>query len=1531
MAQFNTTSIFSPEYLKILASLSPRAYEERLELFLRLLSNPEEMAFRRREKIFRRRPAEENPAASDAVAIGLAASAWRKAPGSARDFPGLLFLSSGKDRDGRTLRLQTFTGGGMPYKNVLLSAAPCRNLDEIAKLVPDNEDLTLFVDPESFHVILDEPGTLLLKKVSAMIVAGAPAMPLARRLIEDNSRATVAEVFGDTEAGVFAVKVDGVEARVINPDCYVELLNWDGKNAAPGECGEIAVTSLKNSPTPIIRHHPGCHGIRPENSPEGALDRINSPAPALGFQSNSQGAIFSPAALHAAISRYPIYCYGIGHEGNEIRFEYSCPEQERALVESHIPAVAAGFYAPPTTVAMLCKSRASDIAPPAIPDGPYSGRPRLSIARVDRAPGPHSRELLDLILEKCGKIPGAPNGNAFDIRASADFRERCSKNPAFARVLEKLEKTGRRMKTARKGASAPPILLTTPEETDLQHPPQDTHTVYLAKTQDADRETTEDLAIIIPAETARAQGGMILQGVVPEASTRYIAAVPGTARPGREHFRIFHSKCGKCGACETLCPKGCISAPGGRVRIDSTTCVRCYICAEHCRGGAIAPLRAQDTSILISGFAELAALGAAFSSGGLKPAPPHGIKLGPASKRPRKKRQPPADAFSRWDNPFSFYFHVRKKGLYILGLSVVTFQEHSAALIRDGRVLGAVHEERLNRIKHYGWRNPKRPWASMVSDPSLSLEEALPEKSVKWLLKKEGIEPERLDFIALNGIPARMRRTFSAVEIECPPAPLKAGRLLFIPHHLAHASGAYRASGMDEAFILTVDGRGDRETAAFFTASGGRIERVAEILCLNDTSIGGVYETASRALGFGPHGQGAVMALAAMGSPVYDTRNAISANSFGAASIHENEIGRLSAALPPCRTEDPAPEHKNFAASVQKSLEDTVIHLIEDGLERAGAPHGGRGANLCISGGVALNCAMNHAIRKRFEFRSIYIQPAASDAGTSLGAALQAHYLVTGEYSPREIRHDFLGPEFDTDSIRLFLESNRIPYIKSAAVADDSAGIIAAGHVVCWFQGAMEFGPRALGARSILADPRDPAVSLRLNRMKSRQPWRPLAPAIPAGREAEYLDSPERSPFMLFTASVREELRRAVPAIVHTDGSTRPQSVDEDTNPLLHRLILEYERLTGIPMVVNTSFNRGGEPIVCTPAEALESFFGMGGDFLAMGPYIIVNPAVTARLRGGARPESALGYGEAHRSRRRFHLRLTTACNNNCVHCTIRDIRGLPDRSAAEAVREMAAARKSGADEIVFMRGESTLRKDIFTLASAAGKLGFSLIQLQTNARAMSDPRFLERLTGAGVGWFDVALFGDTSDLHDAIARAPGAFNQTVAGLKNIERLGCSALVAVPVIKHNYRRLEQIVELVARLGHRRVQLNFARPIFYGGKWDVESIASLRDSAGYIVRALKKAAALGLAPSTEAVPLCALDEETRRFAEKPLAQGAHSVADLNIKHESFAAHISEARPVAPPCAGCSLVSKCPGVWAAYLQLMGCGELSPAPPE
>jgi predicted NodU family carbamoyl transferase len=547
---------------------------------------------------------------------------------------------------------------------------------------------------------------------------------------------------------------------------------------------------------------------------------------------------------------------------------------------------------------------------------------------------------------------------------------------------------------------------------------------------------------------------------------------------------------------------------------------------------------------------------------------------------------------------------IRRGPLVILGIASTTLQNHAAALLVDGQVIASVQEERLRRRKQCGWHPPGRPGVTVVSDPSLPLERAYPSRAVREVLALGGMRAEDVQVVALNGIPARFLPTYSTSDPGRPPVTIRSGDHVFVPHHLTHAASAWRMSGMEEAFVFTVDGRGERETAAFFEASGGRIHRTFDVLCNADSLIGGVYEYITTILGFGHYGQGSTMGLAPLGEPTFDLTRFLSARSRDDYSIHDQGIMEAFGHLARHRDGELTKAHVDLAASLQQALEETVIRFIEDGL-------GGRRArNLCLAGGVALNCSMNQRLRAHFGVERVFVQPGAHDAGTALGAALEAHHFVTGESPNSEMTHAYLGRGYDEAEVRGALERHRLPFTRPVDFAGDVASLIADGKVVCWFQGRMELGPRALGARSILADPRRAELKDRINLLKGRQWWRPFGPSILAGHEASWFEAAFHSPFMLFTLPVLPERRADVPAILHVDGTTRPQSVTREDSPVYYAVIERFERLTGVPMVVNTSFNTAHEPIVESPDDAISSFLELGADWLAIGPYLVERAAV---------------------------------------------------------------------------------------------------------------------------------------------------------------------------------------------------------------------------------------------------------------------------------------------------------------------------------
>lgn len=537
--------------------------------------------------------------------------------------------------------------------------------------------------------------------------------------------------------------------------------------------------------------------------------------------------------------------------------------------------------------------------------------------------------------------------------------------------------------------------------------------------------------------------------------------------------------------------------------------------------------------------------------------------------------------------------------MYILGLACATSQHHGAALLRDGEIIGAVAEERFTRVKGYGWHPTGRPGANLINDPSVRLRDAWPRHSVDWLLARAGIRLEDLDVIALNGIPAKYAGTYSARNRHLPPKIIDEGRMAFVPHHLAHAAGAFRLSGFESATVVTVDGRGERETACSFEAKGGVLRRGREVLVGDGGSIGGAYETITRILGFGPFGQGSTMALAPFGKPVLDLRGFFELPSHASPSIDEYRLGEIYSGLSRSPQGALSEAHRDLAASTQQALERCVSTFVAE-VVSAQAP-----ARLCLAGGVALNCAMNSRLARLPGVAGMFVDPASHDAGTALGAALEAAHHRGAPLPARRLRSAALGPAYDGEACIRACAAAGVHPRRVDDIAAEVAERLARGQVVAWFQGALEVGPRALGQRSLLADPRRADMQERLNAMKSRERWRPFAPSILSGHEEAWFEESFDSPFMLFTFSVRPERREAVPAIVHVDGTTRPQSVHPDVLPRYARVLEKFAALTGVPMVVNTSFNGRGEPIVCTPEHAIACFRRIGADALALEDLLV--------------------------------------------------------------------------------------------------------------------------------------------------------------------------------------------------------------------------------------------------------------------------------------------------------------------------------------
>jgi carbamoyltransferase len=566
----------------------------------------------------------------------------------------------------------------------------------------------------------------------------------------------------------------------------------------------------------------------------------------------------------------------------------------------------------------------------------------------------------------------------------------------------------------------------------------------------------------------------------------------------------------------------------------------------------------------------------------------------------------------------------------ILGINAA-FHDSSAALIRDGRPVAAAEEERFTRIKH-----AKRPV------PFLSYQ--LPFHAIDYCLREAGTRLADVDCIAYSFDPSLVLagRDEAAVSLPLRPSEqprddgleaweplflagiLNAPRFLvddvphhlrrlrdglgshkdlppfeYVDHHLSHAASAYYVSGLSKAAILTLDGRGEQATTLYAVGHGQEIERLGEVRMPH--SLGLLYEHVTDYLGFlRSSDEYKVMALASCGTDRYVARfrNFVERSAECEYRVTyaelENEFG-------PRRAKGEPLEQRCFdvARALQTVLEETVLDLAH-WLRKESVQK-----DLCLAGGVALNCLMNSRLRDEAGFEQVFVQPAAGDAGTSLGAAYVIDARERRETAPFTMTHTCLGPGFDAPRILTALDRAKAAYDEPHDIAEATAQLIADNQIVGWFQGRMEFGPRALGGRSIVASPMDPSMKDRLNEIKDREDFRPVAPAVLEERAADYFYPAGPSPFMLFVHDTKPERVDDIPAVRHFDGSSRIQTVSRRDSPQFYRLISAFAQLTGVPVVVNTSFNTLGRPIVCTPEDALECFFTTPLDALAIGPYLL--------------------------------------------------------------------------------------------------------------------------------------------------------------------------------------------------------------------------------------------------------------------------------------------------------------------------------------
>ncbi len=581
--------------------------------------------------------------------------------------------------------------------------------------------------------------------------------------------------------------------------------------------------------------------------------------------------------------------------------------------------------------------------------------------------------------------------------------------------------------------------------------------------------------------------------------------------------------------------------------------------------------------------------------------------------------------------------------MVILGISCY-YHDAAAALVSDGKIVAAVQEERFTRIKH---------------------DQNFPSHAIAWCLEEAGLTVGDLDAVAFYDKPFQKFERILETYLAYAPAGIRSawkalpvwikqklwisehirselgydGLLLYPEHHESHAASAFFPSPFEEAAILTMDGVGEWATSSVGHGLGNRITLQQELHFPH--SLGLLYSAFTYFTGFRVNsGEYKVMGLAPYGEPKYrnlildelidlkdDGSFRMNMRYFGYGSglkMTNRRFARLFGG-PPRKPESPLTQREmDLAASIQSVTEEVMLRMARHARKVFGS------RNLCLAGGVALNCVGNGKILREKLFDRFWIQPAAGDAGGAVGAALMAwhHHFHRSRTpsTPDAMNGSLLGPSFDTDTIGSFLKQHsdyEVPLLDEEEMLARTAGLLAAGKVVGWFQGRMEFGPRALGSRSILGDPRSEEMQRKLNlKIKYRESFRPFAPSVAVENVGDYFELDEQSPYMLLVAGVARDLRKPVdegvrgldklyqvrstlPAVTHVDGSARIQTVDRSVNPRYHALIRAFEQQTGCPVLINTSFNVRGEPIVCTPEDAWRCFLRTDMDVLVMDRYVI--------------------------------------------------------------------------------------------------------------------------------------------------------------------------------------------------------------------------------------------------------------------------------------------------------------------------------------
>lgn len=536
----------------------------------------------------------------------------------------------------------------------------------------------------------------------------------------------------------------------------------------------------------------------------------------------------------------------------------------------------------------------------------------------------------------------------------------------------------------------------------------------------------------------------------------------------------------------------------------------------------------------------------------------------------------------------------------ILGITHPYSWNTAAALLVDGRLVAFAEEERFTRLKHAPRAFPRKAMEYCLKEGKTTLEDVdhiAIGMDAKWSVILPNLWPPQPPRFAYG----KIRRTMKEIDRgnEYFPFSPRDPRVRFLNHHLSHVASSLFLSGFEKANFISLDGAGGGESGML--GWGERADLHVLHRVTNAGSWGALYERITKALGFQPHShEGKTMGLAAFGTPHPEMFDFIDWNS-PVPRIHHGGRNRFLASLTHReKGAEITQEHKDLAATVQDALERALLAMARFLSDRSGS------RALCLSGGVALNCSANGKLLASDFVDDIFVQPASSDAGVALGAAVLRHVQLTGERPGFVFDHAYYGPEYSDSEIEAVLKESKLRYERCPDIERRTAELMAAGKVVGWFQGRMEAGPRALGGRSIVADPSIPGMKDKVNaEVKHREMWRPFAPSMLSEDIGQYVQGPYKSPFMILAFQARKDKVEQFCAAVHVDETARVQGVTKEANPRYYRLIEEFKKATGRGVILNTSFNIAEEPLVCSPRDALRTYACCGMDALAIGSFLL--------------------------------------------------------------------------------------------------------------------------------------------------------------------------------------------------------------------------------------------------------------------------------------------------------------------------------------